>query len=302
MLGFLQYVGVPWVWHLMDRVPSQLCEVDGKVFPDLADQAGGWLTGTYIACSSGLVDEINSDGFRLNGRIEVLPNWVEGPRPPARTRFFRRGERLRIAFAGQVVAAKGADIVIEAAAMLKAAGHIEFSIDLFGTVYELKYQHAIDAAGLSDAVRLLGLLPQTELIKRYDGYDVFIFPTYRREPFGFAPLEAVSRECVALISEDCGIAEWLVDRVHLLKTPRFASDFAQVLNDVIEGRLDLEPIGRAGANVVWRDFEVDTVMGSVASLLDEAASRPAGALGSIADAFSLAARAEHLAQTALLRR
>jgi glycosyltransferase involved in cell wall biosynthesis len=300
ILGFLEHVGLPWVWHLMDRVPAQLCEVRGTLVPAVARQLGARMSGAFICCSQGLATEITGQGVDLGSRVEVLPNWVEGPRPAARTRHFRPGAHLRMAFAGQVISLKGADIVIEAAAQLRQEGHFDFSIDLYGPVHEPRFQYAIDAAGLSDAVHLRGALPQSELIDLYDGYDLFLFPTHRREPFGFAPLEAASRGCVALISDDCGIAEWLVDGVHVLKAQRFANDFATVIRDVLEGRIDLGPLARVGADVVWRDFEVDGVMARVEALLLQAATGPRRPGGSAAEGYRLAVLAERIAQTALL--
>jgi glycosyltransferase involved in cell wall biosynthesis len=134
----------------------------------------------------------------------------------------------------------------------------------------------------------------------YDAYDLFAFPTYRREPFGFAPLEAVARECVALISDDCGLAEWLVGGVHCLKARRFAEDFAWTIRETLEGRIDLGPVARLGADVAWRDFHVDVVMGRVESLLTDAAAQPRQAAGPATEAYRLAALAQRLAEEALL--
>ena len=54
-------------------------------------------------------------------------------------------------------------------------------------------------------------------------------PDPRREPFGFAPLEAAARGCVPIMSQACGIAEWFVHGVHFLKAPRTAEAFAEAV-------------------------------------------------------------------------
>ena len=64
--------------------------------------------------------------------------------------------------------------------------------------------------GLGDRVRFRGSIPQDRLFRMYDEFDLFAFPTEPREPFGFAPLEAAARGCVPLMTQVCGIGEWLV--------------------------------------------------------------------------------------------
>jgi glycosyltransferase involved in cell wall biosynthesis len=135
----------------------------------------------------------------------------------------------------------------------------------------------------------------------YDSYDMFLFPTHHREPFGFAPLEAASRGCVALISEDCGIAEWLVDGVHLLKAPRVADDFAAVIRDVLDGKIKLAPVAWRGADVIWRDFHVDVVIAGVERTLADVAARKSRPTVSPPDAYKLAVLAERLQETAVMR-
>src|SRR5262245_54628509 len=119
LMACLQYLGVPWVWHLMDRVPRDLCRLplDAARSP-LAGLVHRYLEGTYLACSRRVVEEIDDPDNILNGSVELMPNWVEGERPSPRTRFFEGG-RLRVAFAaGHLCPPKGVDLLIEAAHLL----------------------------------------------------------------------------------------------------------------------------------------------------------------------------------------
>ena len=47
----LQYLGIPWVWHLMDDVPVQLCRRGGAAIPALAEEFGRQIQGNYLSCS-----------------------------------------------------------------------------------------------------------------------------------------------------------------------------------------------------------------------------------------------------------
>jgi glycosyltransferase involved in cell wall biosynthesis len=127
---------------------------------------------------------------------------------------------------------------------------------------------------VADLVRSRGFLPNSELLDRYRDYDVFLFPTSPREPFGIAPLEAASRECVPLVTDSCGYAEWFVGGVHCLTAPPDPGAIADVLVDVVTGRIQLEPLARRGANVAWRDFHIDAVLPRVETILAEEARAP----------------------------
>ena len=125
------------------------------------------------------------------------------------------------------------------------------------------------------------------------------FPTLEREPFGLVPLEAAARGCVPLISRRCGIAEWLVHGVHCLKADRTPDAFARAFADVLERRIDLEPLARRGAAAAWRDFHLDAILPRIERLLHKAARTPRGIAGSPDDAYRLARMAEQLTASLL---
>jgi glycosyltransferase involved in cell wall biosynthesis len=145
-------------------------------------------------------------------------------------------------------------------------------------------------------VTLKGMLPQAELAQRLGQYDIFAFPTWRREPFGCAPLEAAIAGCVPVLAETCGISEWLVHGVHCLKTQRTPQGFARVFADILSGVIDLEPLGRRAAAVVRRDFHLNAVLPRIERALATAAGRSRTGAGSPAEALRLALLGERLTQ------
>ncbi len=299
LMGCLEYLRVPWVWHLMDDLPRLLCESAGRLVPGFVREFERHLGGgKYLACSRQLVDEIEAAGVPLGPDVEVIPNWVEGPIPPPRGRYLQDG-RLRIAAAAGMIDRridKGIDLVIEAAALLKARGHGNFQVDVFGQVADPSFEELIHARNLSSCVTLRGPMAQAELVDLYSEYDLFAFPTRPREPFGFAALEAASRGCVPVMTAACGIAEWFVHGAHVLKAPRSAEAFARAFASVIEGTIDLAPIGRRLAAVVRRDFHIDALAPRIERALSEAGSRPRDGAGTPEDAYRLALLGERLAK------
>jgi glycosyltransferase involved in cell wall biosynthesis len=306
LLGCLRHLRVPWVWHLGDMIPRVLCSlpndrgldllsVNTHMVPALVREFNRQVRGRYLACSERLIEEIEASGLRIRDQVELLPYWVHEPAANVRQKYLQGGY-LRIATAGQVSFHKGMDILIASAARLRERGHERFAIDIYGRVEGAFWQAVIDNQGVGDKVKLKGVVPQAELTRLLGDYDVFAFPTWSREPFGGAPLEAATAGCIPVLAEQCGIAEWLVHGVHCLKTERTADGFARVFADILDGTIDLEPLGRRAAAVVRRDFHLDALMPRIERALAAAAREPRHGAGTPAQAQQLALLAEKLAQ------
>jgi glycogen(starch) synthase len=301
LIACLQHLRVPWVWHLGDNVPQYLCAHGGRIVPELARQFGRQFRGRYLACSSRLVEQIEDKGISLGDNVEVVPYWVVGARPAPRERYFQKGETLRVVSAGRVVPEKGIDLLIEAFGILRAQGCRNISLDIYGSedgVDPTHYPSLIEREAVGVCVALKGAKPQAELHQLYDRYDVFAFPTWDEEPFGIAPLEAAARGCVPLISEDCGLAEWLVHGAHCVKTERSAAAIARGLRSILNGQIDVEPIGRRVAVTVWRDFHLETIAPRIERALAEAAAgQSRDGARSAAEVYRLALLAEKFARS-----
>lgn len=298
LMGALHHLKVPWAWHLMDDVPLMLCKAAGALVPTFAREFSRQLRGHYLACSQQLVDEIEAGGVALGDVVEVIPNWVRGPIGPPRSDYLDGG-RLRIVSAAGLIERqvdKGIDILIDAAARLRSMGHQHFSVDVYGHVTDPHFPGLIHRHGLEGHVTLKGSRSQAELSEIYAENDVFAFPTRPREPFGFAPLEAAARGCVPIMSEVCGIGEWLVHGVQCLKVPRTAEAFAAAFAAILEGRIDPAPIGRRAAAAVRRDFHLDTIIPKIEHALIESSRRDRAGAGTAEDAYRMAVLAEKLAR------
>lgn len=296
IIGCLQYLGVPWLWHLEDCAPRLLCCLRDEELPALAASIGPLLRGNFLAVSDRVVEEIRAGGIELQGEVNRVPNWVLGERPPMRTRFYRPGEQLRIVSAGQMGRHKGIHLLIEAAALLRERGYENLHIDLYGKVGDRSVAPLPGQYGVEDLVTFKGVCPQEQLIARYarHEYDVFAFPTWSREPFGCAPMEAAAYGAVMVMSESCGVGEWFVDGVHCLKVPRTAEAMAGVLAAVLDGHVDLKSIARRASAVIWRDFRREVLLPRVESELERAAQSRRVAIGDADDAYRLALLAEKL--------
>lgn len=177
LVACLQYLRVPWVWHLEDDVPLAVCKSQGQLVSVLAREFQRQVRGSYLAVSRQLVNEIEAGGLRLNGEVEIVPNWVVDVPPSRRTAYLQSGI-LRIISAGQIRRHKGVDLIIEAAGLLKDEGYHNFQVDFFGKNEDGAFQMMVEKLGLSDRVTFRGVRTQAELMRLYGQYDVFAFPTW----------------------------------------------------------------------------------------------------------------------------
>ncbi len=298
LMAAVQHFQVPWLWHLMDDVPLGLCHLGGRYSEPLLREINRQLDGRFLACSRQLADEIEGGGIKLDPNLSIVPNWVVGPRPEPRTRAYRAGsgQLLKVMVAGQINRSKGVDLLIQAAAIVRDSGFEGFVIDLYGEVNDSSFQAQTKARGLDRFVRFLGPRPQIELPQLYAEHDLFAFPTWAREPFAFAPLEAAWRGCVPLMSQQCGNAEWFVGGVHCLKADRTAEAFADAMISVLNGTTDLGPISRRASTVVGRDFHLDVLAPRIERALVRASSAPKRPGGTAAEAYRMALLAEKLSK------
>lgn len=296
LVGALAHIQMPVVWHLMDWVPVRMVLAGGVVAPSVARTISRRLRAKYITCSQRLADEIRTGGFEFGAHLEILPNWAH-PLPAWQERQFFPGadSRLRLVAAGQLVPHKGFDVILEAARILLDAGRTDFHIDLFGTGYDDHYRGLVLKYGLGDHIRLWGAVSHPDLVERYWGYDLFLFPTWRREPFAFAPLEAGARGCVSLLSHDCGNAEWFNDGVHVVKAAPDAQAFATAIGSILDGRIDLSALAMRSRKAIASSHSIQTVVPHVERLLAAAQELPVRRPRAEAEAYHLARLAERLA-------
>lgn len=144
----------------------------------------------------------------------VTPNRVEALRRA--WGIADNDHRTRILLAGRLTRIKGHLPIVEAAKRMVAEGRSDFLILFAGddqgrTGYSAELQGAIDAAGLSDTIRLVGHcddMPAAYLLA-----DIAILPTSVPESFGRAAVEPQAMGRPVIASEHGGVTETVVDGV-----------------------------------------------------------------------------------------
>jgi len=298
VLALLDHQGIPWVWHIMDIIPRQLAGF-GTTGPELSREFGRQFPGRYVACSAHVLGEVRAGGLDLGDDVYLIPNWIHGDPPAPRTEFFGGGELRLLTASGMLCEPKGTHILIEMASRLRDRGFANFSIDIYGHEEDSRFRTMVFEHGVQDTVRLKGSRSHPELLELYSSYDVFAFPTWSREPSAFAPLEAAAAGCVPLFSDGCGNAEWMIDGVDCLKAPRTAEGFAQRVEQLLVGEVDLPGLGRRAQAVAWREFHICRAAAKVEAILAGAVGHGKAPRGHPGEFFALAKFAEGLIQALL---
>jgi glycosyltransferase involved in cell wall biosynthesis len=271
LLDLLDLAGVPRLLHLMDdmghqlltRAPRHVLTLYGGSARDLVADSPA------IVMSERLAEEMRSGSGVAFATQEIVPGWVDTTRLPDAAS--REPAPTRFVTAARIEVHKGIHLILEAAAMLRAEGAPAFTVDLFGQGNVAGYVDQADGLGLSGIVRFHGHRAAPELLAAYARSHAFLFPTWEREPFGLAPIEAAACGCVPILTRQCGAAERLVDEAHCIKIDRSAEELAAAMRRVMA---EPEAIARMGARAraaVRRDLCFDRALDRIESVLDRVA-------------------------------
>jgi glycosyltransferase involved in cell wall biosynthesis len=197
---YVSTVTVPW-WLVLGRLGRSRLVVHVHEAEEgvprvvrLALAAPLLLAHRIVANSAASRDVVTAVLPVLASRTEVIYNGVPGPDPGTGTTLREMLQApIRLGLVGRVSPRKGTDVAVAALAMLRERG-FEARLDLVGGVFpgyewfEDDVRRQVTAAGLDDAVRWLGVLP--EVWSALGAVDVALVPS-RVEPFGNAAVEAM---------------------------------------------------------------------------------------------------------------
>ena len=111
-----------------------------------------------------------------------------------------------VLFMGRITLQKGPDYFIEVARrVLQQEKNVRFIMAGSGDM-EKQVLHKAASFGMGTKFLFAGFLDRQEVESILSTTDIFVLPSVS-EPFGIAPLEAMSRGAVAIISKNAGVAE-----------------------------------------------------------------------------------------------
>lgn len=191
-------------------------------------------------------------------KVELIPNGIDpaeiGLDSPLLKSRCRVTEYLELLYVGRLSTEKGVDILIEAAAVLKARG-MPFRLRIAGTgVSALCLQSLVSKLQLGDVIEFIGPIPRTGLGELYQSADVVCVPS-RSEPFGLVILEAMAAGTAVLGTNVGGIPYIVNDGVTgVLCAPNNPVAMADALGRLVSEVGAIQRLGTAGHQHVMREF------------------------------------------------
>ncbi|MGV0024342.1 glycosyltransferase family 4 protein [Phormidesmis priestleyi] len=204
-LDFLQYDAEILEQLLTAKVPVAHYLMNDKPNYD-AQQIPQQSTFRLITCSDWVRENLQATGYPTETTQTIYPG--------ADVEAFYRAElpkrdRLHIAYASMVAPYKGADVLIEALAILQAMG-IEFTATIAGGSLQPDFVEAlkqfVESEGMQ-TVQFVGALSRQKLIELYQTHNVLVFPSRFEEPFGISQIEAMAAGLTLITSGTGGAKE-----------------------------------------------------------------------------------------------
>jgi glycosyltransferase involved in cell wall biosynthesis len=112
-----------------------------------------------------------------------------------------------LVFLGRLVSDKGADLLLDALANLKAQGLMPRLTIIGGGPEEPGLRRRADALGIADRVEFSGIQTGEALARTLNSHKILVAPSRWREPFGIVALEGIACGCVVVGSEGGGLSD-----------------------------------------------------------------------------------------------
>ena len=277
LIGILRFClanGMRPVVYLMDNQFHQLAWIPAQIEPFALLGGKAFLDDvTFAVMSSNLQQEVEGRLGRPFKNAKLIPGWAGAlpltrhSGPPAAP-----GAVRRFVFTSRIAQHKGIDVLLDAASRLLEARCDAFSIDIFGAGETAWLLQMVTARGLTDHVQYKGLIPKAEMTARLAEYEVLLFPTWAREPFGFVVAEAAAAGCIPVMTAGIGASEWFfdgIDSIKIHRDPNFLA--ASMLQLMMMPASDLANMRKAAQQTAQRFLRFDTALTKLEALLIQSA-------------------------------
>jgi glycosyltransferase involved in cell wall biosynthesis len=169
----------------------------GKTFITRLKRFALGRTAASIAISRAMEEHIGLPSYRIGNAYDDAT-------------FFEMPDVTRdreLCFLGRLVSDKGADILLDALALLKNRNLMP-SLSIIGDGEEKELlQHRAAELGLNPQVRFLGARRGLELTRLLDSHRILVAPARWAEPFGIIALEGIGCGCVVVGTEEGGLPD-----------------------------------------------------------------------------------------------
>jgi len=204
--------GKPLVIHVHSTEFDRSGEHVNQAIYDI--ERAGMHAARRVICVSYLTHNLVVNRYGVDPRkVTVVYNAIDnGEQASRQYPPIRRDEKI-VLFLGRITMQKGPEYFLQAARrVLKIMENVRFVMAGSGDMIRRIIEMAAEM-GIGHKVLFTGFLRGEDVKRIYRMADLYVMPSVS-EPFGIAPLEAISNDVPVLISKQSGVAEVLT---HALK-------------------------------------------------------------------------------------
>ena len=221
--------GVPLVVHVhsteFDRSGN---DIDPRIF-DI--ERRGMHGAMKVIAVSYLTKNLITHHYGISAaKVEVVYNAIEfaaGGNGFDAEKFSIHTDEKIVLFLGRITQQKGPEYFLQAAKrVLEVMQNVKFVMAGSGDMIRRTIEMA-NAMGIGDKVLFTGFLRGSDVEKVFKMADLYVMPSVS-EPFGIAPLEAMSHDVPVIISKQSGVSEVLN---HALKVDFW--DVSEMANKIV---------------------------------------------------------------------
>jgi glycosyltransferase involved in cell wall biosynthesis len=203
--------------------------------------------------------------------IEVIPNAIDRAyfeKLPARGQFRQRhgieNEEKIILFLGRIHVTKGLELLLRAFSGLnKEVNDVRLVIAGPDGGYLARLRESIRYLGIADHVLLTGPLYDDAKLEAYVDADVFVHPS-SYEVFGLSPLEACACGTPTIVTNRCGVAEWIKDVAYVIDYD--ADQLQSAMRNIVNSADLRSEMGRQSLTVVREQYNAERVADNLEKL------------------------------------
>lgn len=204
-----------------------------------------------------------------NGVERMVRNGEDTSQPITPPAGIKKDEKV-VLYLGRVTMQKGPEYFINAAKkVLEKMDNVKFVVAGSGDQIEQTIEQAAKA-GIGSKVTFTGFLHRENVRRVYEMADVYVMPSVS-EPFGIAPLEAITHDVPVIISRQSGVSEVLA---HALKVDFW--DTYDIANKIIAvlRHPPLSKTMRESADLEVRELTWDGAAAKCEQIYEQLADKP----------------------------
>ena len=163
-----------------------------------------------------------------------------------------KSSKLRLCWAGRLIALKHPEFSVQLASHLKDAGR-NFAIDIVGDgPLRESLEAEVKSLSLEDCVTFAGSLPPEQVLSYMDRADIFLFTSNYLEGWGAVVNEAMERSCAVVASLEAGAVPFLIKdgRNGLVYKKGSYADFERKVDYLFDHREKIELYAKAARKTI----------------------------------------------------